>query len=317
MKGLELSEKFYNEYGAHMIHNDFSRIEKYIAVGLVGSGSECFGFDDDLSTDHDFEPGFCIFIPGEDIIDNKTAFLLERAYAKLPKEFLGYKRNVLSPVGGNRHGVIRISDFLKEKTGTYDGKLRLTDWFFVPEQSLAELTNGKVFFDGLGMFTEIRENFRFLPDDIRLKKIAGNLLLMGQSGQYNYNRCIKRRDSAAAQLSAIEFVKSTLNVIFLLNKTYAPYYKWSFKALKEQKVLCELYDSLEYIISSGNSNIEAKAKIDIIERICELVICELVKNGITGYNGNDVEKHAYSVNDHISDASVRNLHILYGAPDNH
>lgn len=317
MKGLELSEKFYNEYGARMIHNDFSRIEKYIAVGLVGSGSECFGFDDDLSADHDFEPGFCLFIPGEELVDNKTAFALERAYSKLPKEFLGYKRNILSPVGGNRHGVIRISDFLKEKTGTSDGVLSLMDWFFVPEQSLAELTNGKVFFDGLGVFTEIRERFKYLPEDIRLKKIAGNLLLMGQSGQYNYNRCIERNDSAAAQLSVIEFVKSTINVIFLLNKTYAPYYKWSFKVLKEQKILCEISDSLEYLISSGNGKTEAKAKSEIIEQICELVACELINNKISEYDGNESEKHAYSVNNNISDSSVRNLHILYGAPINH
>ena len=317
MKGLELSEKFYNEYGAHMIHNDFSRIEKYIAVGLVGSGSECFGFDDDLSADHDFEPGFCLFIPGEELVDNKTAFALERAYSKLPKEFLGYKRNILSPVGGNRHGVIRINDFLKEKTGTSDGVLSLMDWFFVPEQSLAELINGKVFFDGLGVFTEIRERFKYLPEDIRLKKIAGNLLLMGQSGQYNYNRCIERNDSAAAQLSVIEFVKSTINVIFLLNKTYAPYYKWSFKVLKEQKILCEISDSLEYLISSGNGKTEAKAKSEIIEQICELVACELINNKISEYDGNESEKHAYSVNNNTSDSSVRNLHILYGAPINH
>lgn len=317
MKGLELSEKFYNEYGARMIHEDFFQFEKYIAVGLVGSGSECFGFDDDLSADHDFEPGFCLFIPGEELVDNKTAFALERAYSKLPKEFLGYKRNILSPVGGNRHGVIRINDFLKEKTGTSDGVLSLMDWFFVPEQSLAELTNGKVFFDGLGVFTEIRERFKYLPEDIRLKKIAGNLLLMGQSGQYNYNRCIERNDSAAAQLSVIEFVKSTINVIFLLNKTYAPYYKWSFKVLKEQKILCEISDSLEYLISSGNGKTEAKAKSEIIEQICELVACELINNKISEYDGNESEKHAYSVNNNISDSSVRNLHILYGAPINH
>lgn len=314
MKGLELSEKFYYEYGERMIQEKFPQIEKYIAVGLVGSGSECFGFDDELSVDHDFEPGFCIFIPGEELIDSKTAFLLERAYAKLPKEFMGFRRNVLNPVGGNRHGVIRISDFLKQKTGTTDGNLSLMDWFFVPEQSLAELENGKIFHDGFGVFTEVRERFAYLPEDVRLKKLAANLLIMGQSGQYNYNRCIKRNDSAAAQLSVIEFAQSAINVIFLINRTYAPYYKWSFKALKEQKCLCELSDSLEYIISSGNGLVESQAKSDIIEQICEKIIEELRRTDISEYRGIEMENHAYSVNDRISDSEVRNLNILFAAP---
>ena len=84
---------------------------RFLAAGLVGAGSECLGFDDEISTDHDFEPGFCLFLPGEDVVDRRTAFLLERAYAKLPKQFLGFERSLIAPVGGSRHGVIRTADF--------------------------------------------------------------------------------------------------------------------------------------------------------------------------------------------------------------
>ena len=222
MKGLELSEKFYYEYGAPMLQKEFPELFSIIAIGLCGSGSECFGFDDEISKDHDFEPGFCIFVPDEDIIDEKTFFQLEKAYASLPKEFMGYKRNTTTAVGGNRHGVIRANRFFIEKTGTPDGKLNLKDWFFIPEQSLAEATNGKIFKDDLGCFTDVRKRLSYFPEDVRLKKLAGNLLLMGQAGQYNYSRCIKRNDTAAAQFAIFEFVKATLNVIFLLNKKYTP-----------------------------------------------------------------------------------------------
>ena len=81
MKGLELAEKFYKEYGEKMIDENFSHIKQYLAFGLAGSGSECLGFDDNISQDHDFEAGFCIFIPDEDLVSERDEFLLERAYS--------------------------------------------------------------------------------------------------------------------------------------------------------------------------------------------------------------------------------------------
>ncbi len=46
MKGLELCERYFNEVGALMIDKKFGDYRDRIAAGLVGDGSECFGFDD-------------------------------------------------------------------------------------------------------------------------------------------------------------------------------------------------------------------------------------------------------------------------------
>ena len=73
MKGLELCEKFYEEHGEQMLRQ-FPDLLPYLAVGVIGSGSECLGYDDDISQDHDFEPGFCIFLPGEDLVSVQDAF---------------------------------------------------------------------------------------------------------------------------------------------------------------------------------------------------------------------------------------------------
>ncbi len=310
MNGLELSEKFYIEYGVPMLRNEFSHLESVVAVGLIGSGSECFGYDDEISRDHDFEPGFCIFVP--DAIDDGDFFQLDKAYRRLPREFMGFSRTVDAPVGGSRHGVFRIGDFFSGKVGTPDGALQLKDWFFVPEQGLAEATNGKIFRDDSGEVSDIRRRLFYYPEDVRLKKLAGNLLVMGQSGQYNYSRSISRRDTAAAQLAVTEFVKSALNVIFLINKKYCPYYKWVFRALKDLPILSELYSDLEYLISTPNYDDFSKEKEYIIEQICRRIIGELRIEGITNFNGNETEGHAYSVNNKIKDGNIRNLHILYG-----
>ena len=311
MKGLELSEKFYYEYGEKMIKENFADIEKYLAFGLVGSGSECFGYDDEISQDHDFEPGFCIFIPDESIIDSRTEFQLERAYAKLPKEFMGYKRSPLNPVGGNRHGVIRIGKFFEAKTGDESADIPTVGWFCISEQFPLEATNGKIFCDNYGLMTQLREKIAYMPEDVRLKKLAGNILLMAQSGQYNYSRCIKRGETAAAQLAVTEFVNTALKVIFLINKKFMPYYKWTFRALRELEKLSDLYDSLEYLISSTNEAEESKKKQEIIEQISERIISELIEQKLTKIDSCDLERHAYCVNDMIKDSEIRNLNILY------
>ena len=105
MNGLQLSKEYYETYGKPMLEENFPDLLPYLAVGFTGSGSERWGFDDEVSRDHDFEPGFCLFLPDESIVDAKQEFRLERAYAKLPKEFMGVKRQPMSPVGGNRNGV--------------------------------------------------------------------------------------------------------------------------------------------------------------------------------------------------------------------
>ncbi len=312
MKGLELSQQFYEQYGVPMLEEDFPGVVGLVAVGLAGSGSECFGYDDEISRDHDFEPGFCIFVPDEGIVDNKTFFELERAYSKLPREFMGYTRSLSDPVGGKRHGVIRISDFFAARVGAPDGRLSDKDWFLVPEQSLAEVTNGRIFRDDSGEFTRIRQDLSYLPDNVRLKKLAGNLLNMAQAGQYNYNRCIGRGETAAAQLAAAEFVKSTLNAVFLLNRAYIPYYKWCFRALRDLPLLSQLYDRLEYLISNGNTDEQAMEKVMVIEDICSQIADELRTQELTTYLGTELEGHAYSVNNKITDGHIRNLHILYG-----
>ena len=311
MNGMELAKAYYETYGIPML-SEFEDIKPYLCTGLFGSGSECMGFDDDVSRDHDFEPGFCIFVPGEEFVDRKRLFQLERAYAKLPSEFMGFRRARLSPVGGNRHGVIATAEFFAEKTGSADGRLTAEEWLRAPEQGLLEATNGEVFDDFYGEVTGIRERLSGYPEDIRLKKLAGHLLLMAQAGQYNYKRCLSHGEKDAAQLAVYEYVKHTISVIFLLNKTYEPYYKWAFKALRTLPILSIEAEVLQYLLTTDNEGKMAEEKYDVIESIAADVIDELIRQNLTKANCGDLEKHAYSAEDCIEDGSIRNLHILGG-----
>ena len=333
MKGLEIARAYYEQYGEPMLRERFPGLMPFVAAGLAGSGSECWGFDDEISRDHDFEPGFSLFLPGEDVVDRRTAFELERAYAALPKEFMGLRRSLVAPVGGPRHGVLRTAEFMTDKVGKADGNLSLMEWLYMPEFSLAEAVNGEIFMDGYGEVTAIRERLRRRPEDVRLKKLAGQLLLMGQSGQYNYRRCLQHGEAAAAQLAAVEFVKSTMAAVFLLNDVYQPYYKWCFRAMRALPKLALTAELLEYLLTTDNEPDTAEEKSRVMEGIAADVIGELREQGLlgelreqgltgtdvnretqgrglTGAVGADLEKYAYMVNDMISDARIRNMHIL-------
>ncbi len=306
MKGLELSKKYYEDCFRKILFSEFSDIASKVAAGLCGSGSECFGFDDVVSEDHDFEPGFCLFIPGEDVVDRRSAFLLQRAYDKLPKEFEGYRRSLVNPVGGKRHGVIRLGDFLNEKLGGFP--LSAEQWLRLPSNNLAEVINGDVWYDGSGQLTDIRRYVASMPEDVRLKRLAGQLMVMAQSGQYNFERCIKHGETAASQLAVNEFVKAGLEAVFFLNRSYMPYYKWSFRALKALPVLNTLYEPLEYLLMGDSGDINGK--LFTIGEVCHAVQDELRKQDISSMECDDMEKHAYSVNDHIRDANIRGMNIF-------
>ncbi|MBO4769458.1 MAG: DUF4037 domain-containing protein [Clostridia bacterium] len=310
IKGLELSRLYFEEYG-RIIEADFPQIKDFLAFGLAGSGSECFGYDDAFSEDHDFEPGFCIFLPDEQTVNRRQAFLLERAYAKLPDEFMGYKRAPVPPVGGNRHGVIRTADFFEARTGFANGPRDAKEWLSVPETALAEAVNGDIFDDRMGEFTAVRSRIKSYPSDVRLKKLAGWLLTCVQAGQYNYPRCVERGQTGGAQLAAFEFVTAIMHVAFLRAGKYMPYYKWAFRALND--IDEELSQTLERLISTPNGSRIGKSKAETIDKLCAQVAAGIAEEcAISGKGADNLKFLAYAVNDKISNPDLRNMNIFAG-----
>ncbi len=311
MPGIDISREYFLQYGRPMLEDEFSDVIDRIAVGLAGEGSECFGFDDEISRDHDFDQGFCLWITEAD--EEKFGFRLERAYSKLPKEFMGLHRSVLSPVGGNRHGVITIEKFYTRFLGAPNAPDTIERWLYTPSFSLAAASNGEVFMDNLGEFSAIRNELKNgYPEDIRRKKLAAHTLFMAQSGQYNYSRCISRNECGAAQLAIFEFVKHAISAIYLLNNAYEPFYKWAYRGLNNLSILGNISDALQGLTELDNSPQNAKTKQEVIEDISRLFIEEFENQGLTKVKSNDLERHAYSILDGIKDTSLRNMHIMDG-----
>lgn len=286
VSGMQLCERYYEEFGIPMIRTQFPEYESVIAAGLVGEGSECFGYDDEFSRDHDFGPGFCIWLT--DQLYDEIGERLQAAYDALPKTYMGVTRYT-TPKAAKRVGVFRIRDFYKKLTGLEDVPATQNEWLFVEDYQLACATNGKVFRDGLGEFTRIRNGLlKHYPEEVRVKKIAREAALMAQSGQYNYSRMYGRGDRVTAQIALSEFMKHTMLMVYLLNRKYAPFYKWMHKGMGQLAVLHQIRDILS---SLADMTIGDERIPQTIEYIVALIIAEMKKQSLTTGDDNYLDNH--------------------------
>ncbi len=284
--GLELCEAFYEEYGRPMILQKFPEYEKMIAAGLVGEGSECFGFDDQTSRDHDFGPGFCLWLT--DPVYDEIGEELQKAYDELPSTYMGITR-FTTLKAQKRVGVFRIGDFYESLIGLKDIPTTQNQWLFLDDYRLATAVNGKVFRDDLGEFTRIRRGIQeYYPEEVRIKKIARQAALMAQSGQYNYSRMFGRGEKVTASIALSEFMKHTMAMVYLLNRTYAPFYKWMHRGMEKLRVLPEIREILNMLVDfpMGDERIP-----QTIEMIVALIIAEMKKQGLTSGEDNYLDHH--------------------------
>ncbi|MBT1160461.1 DUF4037 domain-containing protein [Bifidobacterium sp. SO1] len=331
MSGLELARAYWQEVGKPMIAAKYPQYQGRIAAGLVGHGSECYGFDDAVSRDHDFGPRFCLWLTDEDYAE--IGAQLQTDYDALPNEFMGYVRADVATTtpraardgAGRRDGVFAIGDFFESVTGyrTAPAEDSPHEWLMLDEATLAAATNGKVFADPLGAFSATRQGFTFMPDDVRLSLISRRLGMMAQAGQYNVSRMLERDDGAAAWLAISEFVQAASSLVFLLNGPvtvgYAPYYKWRFAALRRlsQRMatrLPDVCDQLETLLrlssaacyggagfgEGGRGAAPAVAQVEqTVERICAEVVDELRAEGLTRSDETFLEWQRPYVEEHI------------------
>lgn len=267
ISGLELSKCYYETYGKAMLKEQFPEYADRVAAGLVGHGSECLGFDDMWSKDHDFGPGFCLWLTEKDY--EKVGQKMQEAYEALPKAFMGYPARNTSKRGGGRVGVLSIPEFYEEFTGN-------GAWSEMEDEKLAMAVNGEMFDDPLGEFSAIREQLQNgMPFAVWKRRLANAVALTAQAGQYNYGRCKKRNDIVAANLALDEFVREGMRTAYLLNRRYMPYYKWAWRGLENLECLSELKPLFEQVLSSEGE------RESVVEEICARLLEELKRQNLT------------------------------------
>ncbi|PJM73898.1 hypothetical protein CS006_01670 [Bifidobacterium primatium] len=338
--GLKLAKEYWKNCGKPMIADRYPEYKGRIAAGLVGHGSECYGFDDEISQDHDFGPRFCMWLTDEDYA--KIGEQLQHDYETLlPKEFMGFtvkgadSATPRAQGAGRREGAFSIGDFFEGITGYReapgDDPAKAHEWLMLDEATLAAATNGQIFADPLGAFSKTRQGFKDMPDDVRIALISRRIGMISQAGQYNFPRMIKRGDGAAAWLSIEEFVKAVSSFVYLINEPitvgYLPYYKWQFAALRKlcRGPVTRMDDAAEQLetllrLSSaacfGGAGFGEGGKgagpvvrqvTEVIDHLCAEVLTELRRDGLTRSDETFLEWQRPYVEEHITNPWLKSL----------
>ena len=231
-----------------MIHEKFPDYEERIAVGVCGEGSDCLGYDDAVSQDHDYGIGFCMWLTAED--HDAIGGPLQEAY-----------RALIGPSEASRldfrRGVCTIAGFYQRTLGipVEEGFRGLTagQWFHTEEYQLNTAVSGRVFRDDLGIFSGIRRELSaYYPNPIWKMRLANAAHDFAQYAQANYGRSMGRGDLVAAELCKAKGIEAAMNMAFLMERIYGPYYKWKYRALQDLAGYGELAEILCQISVTGS-----------------------------------------------------------------
>ena len=297
MRGLEISRTYWHDVVAPAVATRFPSVLPRIAFGLVGEGSESFGFDDDISRDHDFDPSPCLWLSASDFASHGESLvaLLE----SLPPPPRSPR---LTPEGRGRRGVHETGAFYRHFLGLPRAPRTLDEWRAAPEAGLAAATNGELFVDPPGEFSSIRDDLlAFYPEDLRLARLARRVHAAGQSGQYNRERSLRRGEIVAASLALAGFVDGALAIAFLLARRFRPFSKWAHRALGALPPPGPaLHGLLADLVAASSSQ-----AADVIEEVSSLLVGELRSQGLTEVRGAFLVDHARPVASRITDPLLR------------
>jgi len=255
MKGLDLSQVFYEEAVKPLLESEFPNL--VYSAGHLGSGSDVLGFDTEQSMDHDWGPKLLIFL-GEKNYEKYHESLDTFLGHNLPTEIRGFPINfgyhddgtIVMQLSDDRplnHGVkiVTIRDFFERYlTVNPLEKMNSIDWVALPEQRLRSIVSGRVFHDGLGQLQSILEKLSYYPNDVWLYLLSTQWQRIAQEEPF-MGRCGQVGDELGSRVVGSRLVYDIMKLCFLMEKQYAPYIKWfgtAFSQLKSAGILTPILE---------------------------------------------------------------------------
>ncbi|MFC1525604.1 DUF4037 domain-containing protein [Candidatus Latescibacterota bacterium] len=247
-----------------------------LAAGAIGR-SQSVGFDDEISHDHDWGPGFQVWLLDEDHGRFGQA-LAEDLHAALPDEFLGYR---LADGWGRKSNSVQIHSmdrWFEDETGGF-AEPQEDPLAFQPssrdESHLFFIKHGHVFHDPLGEFSRRREGFSVWPRYALLTRLKNMTWQLWHFGEYNFERVVRRGDPLTISHCKAEFTDYAMRVCFCLNEDFAPYWKWTAASFRQ----IPWASSIAHALDALNASVSVEEGKEHIESICGALRGRLVTSG--------------------------------------
>lgn len=252
--GLELSRQFHCEAVHPILTASFPGLP--YSAALLGRGSEVLGYDDEMSTDHDWKPRVLLFLQENDKARHGDAIddILRR---ELPSQFRDH------PVDYEIH---TVQGYFRERLAVeVDGEIEARDWLTFPEQHLRMLTAGAVYHDEVGL-QAARDRLAYYPRDVWLYllvagwwRVHPEMNLVGRAGSVG--------DELGSALIGSRLVSDLMRLCFLMECQYAPYSKWFGTAFSRLRCGPELSPTLWNVLHAETWQERESALIAAYERL--------------------------------------------------
>jgi Domain of unknown function (DUF4037) len=201
LPGAEVGRVFYQEVVASRL------VGVRHSAARLGTGSDVLGYDTARSTDHDWGARLAVLVAegGPLPLDG------------VPAEFRGWPTEAV---------VVGIGTFLTWQLG-FDPRAGIStrDWLVTPQQSLASVTAGAVYHDGLGELEPVRQALAWYPRDLWLWQLAGQWRRIAQEEHFP-GRAAEVGDDLGRRVLVARLARDVMRLCFLLERRYAPYSKW-------------------------------------------------------------------------------------------
>lgn len=127
-----------------------------------------------------------------------------------------------------------------------------------------------------------------------------------QSGQYNVMRSVRRGEFVASGFAKHAFCMDVMDLAFLLNHTFSPFYKWKHRAVKNLGDLGRQTHEAVAVLMARTNDPETQ---DIVETLCSGMIKEMKRRNISKATGNFLLDHGLSIQQSVSDKILRTKDI--------